>query len=166
MDLRRPTSAVVELWMMDSCSAAAVPGVLLHAGPDEGLVGSGGRRFGTSFSLYVGPWGVSQNLILWEALQRRGIPAGNGRPHPCHWHSRGPPPLHLRGQRGNTHASLLPALSSPRVTGLRAHGQFVFAWFWVTVSPVVRGWPGQVREVTYCGRLSVQWYVLVSVAAG
>lgn len=82
-------------------------------------------------------WGVSQNLILWEPLQWQGIPAENWCPHPCHGHSRGPPPLDLQQQEGNTHASLLPTLSSQWVTGPQADGQFVFGWFRVKFLLVV-----------------------------
>lgn len=81
---------------------------------------------------FANPWGVSQNLILWEPLLWQGIPAGKWLPHPRHWHSRGPPPLDLQQQQGNTHASLLPTLSSQWGTGPQTDGQLVFEWFWVT----------------------------------
>lgn len=54
----------------------------------------------------MGWGGGSQNLILWEPLLWQGIPAGRWLPHPCHGHSRGPPPLDH-----HTHASLLPTVS-------------------------------------------------------
>lgn len=111
------------------------------------------------------PWGVSQNLILWEPLPFQGIPAENRHPHPCLGHSRGPPPLDLHRQRGNTHASPLPAFSSLRVTGPGTDGQFVFGWFWVAFLLVVSG-HCQSREFTYCGRLIARRYALPSVFAG
>lgn len=115
---------------------------------DEGL-GEQWLEVWHQLSSYVNPWGVSQNLILWELLPWQGIPAGNWRPHPCHGHSRGPPPLDLKRQRGNTHASLLPTLSSQWVTGPQTDGQFVFGWFWVTFSPVVSGrWANSERSRT------------------
>lgn len=93
------------------------------------------------------PWGVSQNLILWEPLAWQGIPAEKWRPHPCHGHSRGPPLLELQQQQGNTHASVLPTLGGQRVTGPWANGQSVLGHIlagckWLLV---------QFREVTSCG---------------
>lgn len=110
-------------------------------------------------SSYANPWGVSQNLILWEPLLWQGIPAGKWLPHPCNGHSRGPPPLDLQWRQGNTHASLLPTLSSQWVTGPQTDGQCVF---WVVLGHIlaVCKWLlGQFKEVTYCGRLIAQWCV-------
>lgn len=116
--------------------------------------------------LLCGPWGVSQNLILWEPLPWQGIPAGNWRPHPCHGHSRGPPPLGLQRHQGYTHASLLPTLSSQWVSGPQTDGQFCFG---VVLGHILAGCKcptGQLREVTYCGRLIAPRYVLASVLTG
>lgn len=115
---------------------------------DEGL-GEQWLEVWHQLTFYVNPWGVSQNLILWEPLPWQGIPAGNWCPHPCHGHSRGPPPLGLQRQQGNTHASLLPTPSSQWVTGLWTDGQFVFGWFRITYLLVVSGlWANSQRSRT------------------
>lgn len=75
---------------------------------EESHCGGSDWRFGTAILYrFMGWWGGgSQNLILWEPLLWQGIPAGRWLPHPCHGHSRGPPPLDH-----HTHASLLPTVS-------------------------------------------------------
>lgn len=132
------TSVVVKTQTMISCTRATFSDILLHNEERWGVRGAVAGGLAPAI-LLCGPWGVSQNLILWEPLPWQGIPAGNWRPHPCHGHSRGPPPLDLQRQQGNTHASLLPTFSSQWVTGPRTDGQFVFGWFWFTFSLVVSG---------------------------
>lgn len=156
----------VQTHSMNFCTRDIFPDILLHS--EEGWEDEGQRwlEIWHQLSLLCEPWGVSQNLILWEPLPWQGIPAENGRPHPCHGHSRGPPPLDLTQQRGNTHASLLPTLSSQWVTGPWTGGQFVFGWFLGSILAGSNRLLGQFREVTYCGSLIAPWYVLPSALTG
>lgn len=151
------TSVVVKTQKMNSCTQATFSDILLHSEERCGGLGEQWPEVWHQLSSYVNPWGVFQNLILWEPLPWQGIPAGNWRPHPCHGHSRGPPPLDLHWQQGNTHASLLPTLSSHWATGPQTDGQFVFGWFWVTFLLDVSGcWAKSERSRTaavwlHCG---------------
>lgn len=98
---------------MNSCPLASLSDVLLRQTmrpSEERRVTVGAVTGGLALLSYTDSWGGggggSQNLILWEPLLWQGIPAGRWLPHPCHGHSRGPPPLDH-----HTHASLLPTVS-------------------------------------------------------
>lgn len=88
--------------------------------------------------------GVSQNRILWEALPWQGIPAGKWLPHPCHGHSRGPPPLDR-----HAHAALLPTGSEGLDPRLR--DSLFSRGFGAAFLLFVKCLSGGFRVVTYSG---------------